>query len=56
MASFLEGQKTPRRTRVRFTAPRSSAAKRLSLFAKKKSPRRTRVTVKARRVTTAGNC
>ena len=51
--SFLEGKKMPRRVRVKFTAPKSTGAKRVSFLEGKKSPRRTRVTFKAKRVATA---
>jgi hypothetical protein len=42
--SFLEGKKMPRRTRVKFSAPNSTGAKRVSFLVGKKSARRTRVT------------
>ncbi|HXQ95143.1 MAG TPA: hypothetical protein VN864_08275 [Thermoplasmata archaeon] len=47
--SFLEGKKMPRRTRVKFTAPKSSGAKRVSFLEGKKSPRRSRVTFMAKK-------
>jgi len=46
--SFLEGKKMPRRVRVKFTAPKSTGAKRVSFLEGKKSPRRTRLTFKAK--------
>jgi len=39
----------PRRIRVKFTAPNSSGAKRVSFLEGKKSPRRTRVTFMAKK-------
>jgi hypothetical protein len=49
IVSFLEGKKMPRRTRVKFSAPKSSGAKRVSFLEGKKSPRRTRVTFMAKK-------
>lgn len=42
--SFLEGKKMPRRTRVKFSVPKSTGAKRVSFLVGTKAPRRTRVT------------
>ena len=50
--SFLEGKKMPRRTRVKFSAPKSTGAKRVSFLEGKKSARRTRVTFMAKRTAT----
>ncbi len=47
--TFLEGKKMPRRTRVKFSAPKSTGAKRVSFLEGKKSPRRTRVTFMAKK-------
>ncbi|MCI4345169.1 MAG: hypothetical protein L3K07_00215 [Thermoplasmata archaeon] len=49
--SFLEGKKMPRRVRAKYTAPKSSGAKRVSFLEGKKSPRRTRVTFMAKKGT-----
>jgi hypothetical protein len=46
--TFLEGKKMPRRTRVKFTAPNSTGARRVSFLEGKLSPRRTRVTFMAK--------
>jgi hypothetical protein len=47
--TFLEGKLMPRRTRVKFSAPKSTGAKRVSFLEGKKSPRRTRVTFLAKK-------
>jgi len=51
--TFLEGKKMPRRIRVKFSAPKSTGAKRVSFLEGKKSPRRTRVTFLAKTTTKA---
>lgn len=47
--SFLEGKKTPRRVRVKFSAPKSGGSKRVSFLEGKKAPRRSRVTFLAKK-------
>jgi len=47
--SLLERKKMPRRNRIKFTAPKSSGAKRVSFLRGKRAPRRSRVSLVAKK-------
>jgi hypothetical protein len=51
--SVLEGKKVPARSRIKFTASKSSGAKRVSLLAGKRTALRSRVSFLAKKPVTA---